>query len=95
MELKDDYLSNSETRPSKSIISLALCEFMKAKGLEGTDKVDTEFRDIAAAQLRLFLFAGHDTTSSTLIYCDHLLATHPKSVLNTMKCLEPTVQTLI
>jgi cytochrome P450 len=77
-ELKDDYLSNSESRPSKSIISLALRDFMKAKGLEGTSKVNAEFRDIAAAQLRLFLFAGHDTTSSTLIYCYHLLATHPE-----------------
>jgi cytochrome P450 len=50
---------------------------MKEKGLEGTSKVDAEFKEIAAAQLRLFLFAGHDTTSSTLVYCYHLLATHP------------------
>jgi cytochrome P450 len=81
MELKADYFSQSEAHPSKSIISLALSDFMKEKGLEGSDKVDTEFRDIAAAQLRLFLFAGHDTTSSTLIYCYHLLATHPESMV--------------
>lgn len=28
----------------------------------------------------MFLYAGHDTTSSTLLYCYHLLSTHPQAL---------------
>jgi cytochrome P450 len=59
---------------SKSIISLTIEEFIKQKGLENAEKVDEEFLHAASAQIRLFLFAGHDTTSSALIYCYEALA---------------------
>ncbi|KAK8129115.1 hypothetical protein PG984_010223 [Apiospora sp. TS-2023a] len=35
------------------------------------------FKNLVLPQLRMFLYAGHDTTSSTLLYCFHLLYSHP------------------
>ncbi|KAI9686368.1 MAG: hypothetical protein M1822_003713 [Bathelium mastoideum] len=82
-ELRHDKSSENgqAVRQSKSIISLTLKNYLKEQGMENTSKVDKQFLDVATAQLRLFLFAGHDTTSSTLIYCYHLLATHPDAML--------------
>ena len=34
----------------------------------------------ATAQIKLFLFAGHDTTSATLCYAYRLLSTHPQAL---------------
>lgn len=39
--------------------------------------MDKTFKDAAICQIRTFLFAGHDTSSSTLCYCYHLLSLHP------------------
>jgi cytochrome P450 len=48
-------------------------------GVNGmTDRLDPEFRIFAIRQIRLFLFAGHDSTSSTICYCIHMLSKHPK-----------------
>ncbi|KAK8110700.1 aflN/ verA/ monooxygenase [Apiospora kogelbergensis] len=38
------------------------------------------FKKLVLPQLRMFLYAGHDTTSSTLLYCYHLLSTHPQAL---------------
>lgn len=65
---------------SKSVLSLALQSYLHEMQVESSDKVDQAFKDTATANLRLFLFAGHDTTSSTLIYCYHILASHPKAL---------------
>ena len=64
---------------SKSMVSLALDSYM-AKQVDGrpTKEMDKTFKAYATAQVRLFLFADHDTTSSTLCYCFHLLSSHPE-----------------
>lgn len=64
---------------SKSVVSLALDSYM-AQSVDGrpTKEMDKTFKAYATAQVRLFLFAGHDTTSSTLCYCFHLLSSHPE-----------------
>ncbi|KAF2184796.1 cytochrome P450 [Zopfia rhizophila CBS 207.26] len=71
--------STTSTNSPKSIISLALEKYIQEKGGD-VQRLDPEFRDIAARQVRLLLFAGHDTTSSTLVYCYHLLATNPEAL---------------
>jgi hypothetical protein len=38
---------------------------------------ESAFKQFAKPQLRLFLYAGHDTTSSTLLYSYLLLSRHP------------------
>jgi cytochrome P450 len=60
---------------SKSIISLALEQYFSDVGNKGQNS--EEFKETARSQLRMFLFSGHDTTSSTLLYCYYLLSTHP------------------
>lgn len=65
---------------SRSIIDLALDNYLASRPGDHTiNAMDTAFRDIATSQLRVFIFAGHDTTSSTMCYALHLLWTNPKA----------------
>jgi cytochrome P450 len=64
---------------SKAIISLVLKTYLtENEGRPDSTAVDEEFKKVAAAQVRIFLFAGHDTTSSTLLFCYHELSRHPQ-----------------
>lgn len=59
----------------KSVIDLALKAYLaetpSAKG------INSAFRDLATAQIKLFIFAGHDTTSAAAVFTYHLLSQHP------------------
>lgn len=61
---------------AKSVIDLALKSYLEehpsARG------INKDFRDFAMAQIKLFIFAGHDTTSTGAIFTYHLLTQHPK-----------------
>ncbi|EON66227.1 hypothetical protein W97_05620 [Coniosporium apollinis CBS 100218] len=71
----------------KTVIDLALQSYHDpSEGEERTKEdpseespqhMDPTFRSYALDQLKLFVFAGHDTTSSTICYALHLLSTHP------------------
>lgn len=71
----------------KTVIDLALQSYLdsasadeKPKGSphdSASQRMDPTFRSYALDQLKLFVFAGHDTTSSTICYALHLLSTHP------------------
>lgn len=67
---------------SKSILALALRDYMKER--ETTDlsdiTLDTAYAKAVASQLRLFLFAGHDTTTSILVYTYHALHKNPDAL---------------
>lgn len=41
-------------------------------------ELKSDFRNFPARQTRLFVFAGYDSTSSTIYYIFHLLATNPR-----------------
>jgi len=64
---------------SKTIIDLALENYLadQARNKGGGKGMDATFKNAAICQIRTFLFAGHDTSSSTLCYCYHLLSLHP------------------
>lgn len=75
----------------RTIIDLALDSYLSAGGHveENVDSsatthrpqvMDAEFRKGAITQIRVCLFAGHDTTSSTICYAYHLLQKHPQSL---------------
>ncbi|KAK4175369.1 cytochrome P450 [Triangularia setosa] len=70
----------SNQKRSKSVMSLVLAQFLEEAQVKGAPPPLTEFKKLVAPQLRGFLFAGRDTTSSTLLYCFHLLATHPEAL---------------
>jgi cytochrome P450 len=78
-ELKHDNMgsSASSAHDSKSIITLTLKDYLKEEDVDISAPPSKEFLDIASAQVRLFLFAGHDTTSSALNYCYHALSEDP------------------
>ncbi|KAF9630943.1 putative afln vera monooxygenase protein [Lasiodiplodia theobromae] len=65
-------------RKVRSIVSLALDSYMtEHPSAESSPTLDPTFKTYATAQLRLFLVAGHDTTSSAMTYTLHLLHKHP------------------
>lgn len=67
-------------RAAKSVTTLALEAYMAETPdvdvLHNT-KLDEAFAHYATCQIRLFLFAGTDTTASTIVYIYHMLARHP------------------
>ncbi|KAL3419819.1 P450 monooxygenase [Phlyctema vagabunda] len=70
----------------KPAIDLALDEYalQKGFGVSGSArKIDKAFKRVALDQMRTFLFAGHDTSSSTICYIYHLLNTHPEALAKT------------
>ncbi|ETS74952.1 hypothetical protein PFICI_13436 [Pestalotiopsis fici W106-1] len=76
-----DELVQSRRDPAKhiqarSVLSLVMDEYLK--DVSDTKELSREaFKQLVIPQLRLFLYAGHDTTSSTLLYCYYLLFQHP------------------
>ncbi|KIW04869.1 uncharacterized protein PV09_04050 [Verruconis gallopava] len=80
--------SGSENR--KTIVSLAAKAFRDAKKAsaaataENEDKDDDDdgvaFLDMAISQMKMFLFAGHETTAVTLNYAYHLLHSNPDAL---------------
>lgn len=69
--------SKNESSRSRSIISLAMDEYLKEVGDKGAVSRKA-FKELAKPQLRMFLYSGHDTTSSTLLYCYLLLSRNPE-----------------
>ena len=73
----NEYKADPESKRTKAVIDLVLQAHLS--GTTGTrpERLDPEFRAFAISQIRLFLFVGHDSTSSTICYIIHLLSTHP------------------
>ena len=82
--------STSESRltaiaRSKSVMDLALNAYLKQNpDINSSGGIDPLFKEIAINQMKLFLFSGHDTTSSTVCYIFYLLSVHP-NVLNRVR----------
>ena len=72
---------NKSSTVSRSIIDLVLDNYMSENPSADASKgMDKDFKAWAITQIRLFLFAGHDSTAATICYCYHLLWTHPKAL---------------
>ena len=66
---------------SKSVISLVLKDYLEQNRAEKpSPTLDRTFRSIATNQIRTFLFAGHDTTSSTICHMYYLLSKSPSAL---------------
>ncbi|KAF2259367.1 cytochrome P450 [Lojkania enalia] len=69
---------------SKSVMALTVESYKTDK--EGKiSKLDSHFATFASHQVRLFLFAGHDTTTSVLVYVYHMLHEHPEALARVRK----------
>ena len=75
-----EYQADLDSKRTKAIIDLVLQTYMsdEAGVRSGTfaDCLDPSFRAFAISQIRLFVFVGHDSTSSTICYIFHLLSTN-------------------
>lgn len=73
--------TRSDRKNSKATIDLAIEAFYKEKGISleksKRSKLDPEFRRIAIDQIKIFIFAGHDTTSGTISYALYKLGQFP------------------
>jgi cytochrome P450 len=74
----------SSKRGRKPVIDLALDEYIaqqKGEGRPGSvSSSDKNFKSFAIDQMKTFLLAGHDTTSSALAYTYYLLGHHPAAL---------------
>ncbi|PHH67383.1 hypothetical protein CDD81_152 [Ophiocordyceps australis] len=82
-EVKQEQQQNGlegKSTSTKSVISLALEAYLASKqdtGRAQQDKLDDGFVEYATWQIRVFLFAGTDTTASTMVYVFYMLFKHP------------------
>ena len=69
------------TKHSRSGIDLCLTAYASGKaGRTAGQGVDATFQKAMMSQIKLFLFSGHDTTSSSICYIFYLLSIHPASL---------------
>ena len=74
---------DSDARYRKSMIDLALDTYMADKPDAIKLNLDATFKTLAMTQIKLFLFSGHDTTSSSICYIFHNLSQH----LSALQCI--------
>ena len=78
--LDERYDNIQDKARSKSIIDLALNAYHAQNTSQENGTMDNYFKELAMAQIKLFIFAGHDTTSISAVYTYHLLAKHPDAL---------------
>lgn len=69
--------SSTENIQKKTIVDLAIKHVSSDEPNASKQKPTTEFVDRLIANLKVFLFAGHDTTSSTICFMMKLLQDNP------------------
>ncbi|MCJ1268764.1 hypothetical protein MMC22_008652 [Lobaria immixta] len=74
-ELQSEGHNHSDA--NKSIIDLVLTAYLSEKASKEVQDMDAQFKKFTMNQIKLFLFSGHDTTSSTVCYIFYVLATNP------------------
>ena len=62
---------------NKLIMVLVLAAYLSENAERKTHNLDATFKEFTMTQIKLFLFSGHDTTSSTVCYIFHILASYP------------------
>ena len=76
----NEYRADPGSSRTKAVIDLVLQAYIPVDAKAMPEKLDPEFRAFATRQIRLFVFAGHDSTSSTICYIIHLLATNREAL---------------
>ncbi|KAF5869938.1 putative afln vera monooxygenase protein [Botrytis fragariae] len=69
-----EYKADSKDSRSKAIIDLILRAEIAPEADVKPEKLDPDFKAFAIRQIRLFVFSGHDSLSSTICYVYHLLS---------------------
>lgn len=79
----EEWKRSSSSEKARSIINIALEDYMKNR--KTTNELDRSFIKWACAQIRLFLFVGHDSTAATIVYSLYLLFKHPEAMTRLRK----------
>ncbi|KAI1849373.1 hypothetical protein JX266_004868 [Neoarthrinium moseri] len=75
-KVQDRLASGSQSSRKRTIVDLALKHFDEEDG-QGTLPPDAEFLDKLLSNLKAFVFAGHDTTATTICWMFKCLQDHP------------------
>jgi cytochrome P450 len=82
-ELKAEKSTQVSPKRPLSVMSLALQAYLAEnsdnKAAKGT-KLDKNFAALVSNHIRLFLFAGNDTTSATICFAIHMMSKNPGAV---------------
>lgn len=71
-----------DIKRSKPIVDLALDTYLEnhATSKKENGRMNSTFKRFAITQIKTFMFAGHDTTSSAIAYMYHLLSKNPHAL---------------
>lgn len=75
-----EYKADVSDNRQKSVMDLVLQAYIAQSGEQKPNMLDPGFRAFAIRQIRLFVFTGHDSTSSTICYTFHLLSQNPDAL---------------
>lgn len=75
-----EHRADPANKRTKAVIDLVLQAYTSQDMKPLPERLDPSFRKFAIRQIRLFVFAGHDSTSSTICYILHLLSKNPGSL---------------
>ena len=75
-----EHRADPESRRTRAVIDLVVQAHTLQDKNHLPECLDPAFRLFAIRQIRLFFFAGHDSTSSTICYIFHLLSTNPSAL---------------
>ena len=70
-------MEDHSQKHGRSIIDLVLTAYLSENTARKTQSMDSTFKKFTMSQIKLFLFSGHDTTSSTVCYIFYTLITKP------------------
>ena len=76
----EEFKADPDSKRTKAVIDSVLQAYLPESTKPRPEKLDPEFRAFAISQIRLFVFVGHDSASSTICYILHLLATSPSTL---------------
>jgi cytochrome P450 len=78
--LEQRFASRNTRGKKKHVIDLALETYLKENNVDETSRLDPKFKDAALRNIKIFIFAGHDTSSSSICYCHYQLSQHPAAL---------------
>ena len=76
--IEAQFVNHDRIEGPRTIVNLANRAYVKESGhVPASEKMDPVFLDTTIEHIKMFLFAGHDTTASTLSFTYYYLHEHP------------------
>ena len=76
-----DYTQAKTTSDYRTVVHLAFDKYREEQSASPENHImSAEFKQFAISQMKVFILAGHDTTSATLCYVFYLLSCNPSAL---------------